>query len=440
VNRVSAWRFWFSVLASGMALLLVPGLFVAGAAHGESEVDAGIFAEIAGIRAIDDHSHGTPATPPADDPRDPIGSAPFAYPLRLRVDSPEYAEAWTALWGPAPAGADRARAALRAKWQVRREKAEAYPGWVLDQAGIELVIINADRLGSGQAPPRFRWAPLADELLFPVQNENSRFRQILADSGLDAVPATLSQYTSQVLRPTLARWKQGGAVAIKLAVAYRRPLDFALVTHDDVERIYADVIAGTAATASEQKAVQDHLFRVLCIEAGVLDMVVQIHTGVGAAPFFNIAGSRPSLLEPAFNDPALRQTRFVLVHGGWPFDSEAGVMLMKPNVYADFSAQTFLRSTHALAKTLRTWLEWYPEKVLFGTDAYSEELTGATAPLAGWEEKTWLATRTSREALAIALTGMIRDGEINRAQAREIARLVLRGNAERLYGFDSRGT
>lgn len=56
-------------------------------------------------------------------------------------------------------------------------------------------------------------------------------------------------------------------------------------------------------------------------------------------------------------------------------------------------------------------------------------------PLAGWEEKTWLTTRTSREALAIALTGMVKDGQITRAQALDLARLVLRGNAERLYGL-----
>jgi hypothetical protein len=35
-------------------------------------------------------------------------------------------------------------------------------------------------------------------------------------------------------------------------------------------------------------------------------------------------------------------------------------------------------------------------------DAYSEALVGVAAPLAGWEEKTWLTARTSREALARA--------------------------------------
>ena len=71
------------------------------------------------------------------------------------------------------------------------------------------------------------------------------------------------------------------------------------------------------------------------------------------------------------------------------------------------------------------------EGAVRGTDAYSEE----PLCLTGWEEKAWLGARTSREALARALTGMMADGEITRPQALDLARLVLRGNAERLYGL-----
>jgi predicted TIM-barrel fold metal-dependent hydrolase len=76
-----------------------------------------------------------------------------------------------------------------------------------------------------------------------------------------------------------------------------------------------------------------------------------------------------------FNDETLRETNFVMLHGGWPFERQAGVMLIKPNVYADFSAQTFLRSERALSQVLEEWLSWYPEKVLFGTDAYPADDT-----------------------------------------------------------------
>jgi predicted TIM-barrel fold metal-dependent hydrolase len=82
-----------------------------------------------------------------------------------------------------------------------------------------------------------------------------------------------------------------------------------------------------------------------------------------------------------------------------------------------------------LAATMREWLEFVPEKVMFATDAYpySEEL--------GWEEAGVVAARAGRKALAIALTGMVRDGEIARARASVLARMVLRENAKKLYGL-----
>jgi hypothetical protein len=45
-------------------------------------------------------------------------------------------------------------------------------------------------------------------------------------------------------------------------------------------------------------------------------------------------------------------------------------------------------------------------------------------------------TDKSRRALAIALTAMMQDEEISRARALEIARMVLRKNAARLYRLD----
>ena len=105
------------------------------------------------------------------------------------------------------------------------------------------------------------------------------------------------------------------------------------------------------------------------------------------------------------------------------------MLLYKPNVYADFSAQTFLLSTRELSVVLRSWLEFVPEKILFGTDAF--EIT----PDVGWPELAWLCNKSAREALAIALTGMIADGQITRDQALQLARLVLRENARKLYAL-----
>ena len=137
----------------------------------------------------------------------------------------------------------------------------------------------------------------------------------------------------------------------------------------------------------------------------------------------------PMLLMPLFNDPRLRQTNFVMLHAAWPYADQVATMLYKPNVYADFSAMTFLLYPHKLAQSLRTWLEFAPEKVLFATDAFPLD------PDLGWEDLAWMTAGTAREALGLALTGMMRDGTATEAQTIALARRVLRENAIELYGL-----
>ena len=49
-----------------------------------------------------------------------------------------------------------------------------------------------------------------------------------------------------------------------------------------------------------------------------------------------------------------------------------------------------------------------------------------------------MGATTARRALAIALTGMLRDGEIDRERAEMLARMVLRENAIAAYGLGGR--
>jgi predicted TIM-barrel fold metal-dependent hydrolase len=94
-----------------------------------------------------------------------------------------------------------------------------------------------------------------------------------------------------------------------------------------------------------------------------------------------------------------------------------------------------MESPQHLAGSLRYWLEWFPEKILFGTDLWPNGV-----PELDWEEIGWQANDTARRALGIALTGMMRDGEITRAQALEFARDVMHDNARRLYHISSAAT
>jgi uncharacterized protein len=125
----------------------------------------------------------------------------------------------------------------------------------------------------------------------------------------------------------------------------------------------------------------------------------------------------------------LNKTKFVIIHGGGIFASHTAAMLWKPNVYADVSMMTLAYTPSKLAEILRGWLTQYPEKVMFGSDAFG------LGPDMGWELTAWISAKNGRAALAIALTDMIRNGEISRARAEEIATMVLRTNASKLYGL-----
>ena len=208
--------------------------------------------------------------------------------------------------------------------------------------------------------------------------------------------------------------------------------DFDEASETDAGQVYAQYIGGAEPSAADYKTLQDVLFRYVAREAGRLGLAVHIHCIDGAGGYYRMTGSNPLLLESVFNDPSLRKTSFVLVHGGYPFTRQTASLMQKPNAYADFSAQTFILYPRALSEILRSWLEWYPEKILFGTDAF------IVSPEVDWPELAWLSNATGRQALALALTGMMNDGEITRTRAVELARMVLRENAIKLYQLPSK--
>lgn len=415
-------------------------------------IDPSLMAEIQGIRAIDNHSHPPKllSTGEKDDefdalPCDPL--EPTAAALMTRPENPQYLAAWKALWRYpyADRTPDHIKELVATKARARAEHGDQYPTWVLGRIGIEMELSNRVAMGRGLTDAHHRWVPFDDALIFPLDNSalaaqtpdrkfffsredmlRSRYMNAL---GVTELPATLREYISRVLRPTLEAQQRQGAVAVKFEAAYLRSLDFASANEEDAAAIYARYAQPGRPDTAQYRHLQDYLFRVVASEAGRLGLPVHIHTGAGCGSYFYLAGANPLLLEPVLNDPSLRKTTFVLLHAGAvAYTAPIGYLVMKPNVYADLSQQTWMESPQHLATSLRYWLEWYPEKILFGTDLWPNGI-----PELDWEEIGWQANDTARRALGIALTGMLRDGEITRAQAVVFARAVLHDNAARLY-------
>jgi uncharacterized protein len=411
--------------------------------------DTGFAAFINKIRAVDNHAH--PNTIDADDkgsdalPLDGLGT--IELPARVRPESRTWLDAAKALYGFTDTilNEKTMKTLTDSIEHVKQQKGDKFPAWALDQAGIEVMFGNRISMGAGLLSPGFRWVTYVDALLFPLSTkreaaatpdrqklfplEDQLLKKYLSDIKLARLPATLDEYLKQVVTATLEAQKRGGCVAVKFEAAYLRSLDFEKVELQAANAVYARYINGGAPSHEQYKLLQDCIFFYIAREAGRLGLAVHIHSYPGAGNYFVAAGCDPLLLEPVFNDPGLRHTNFVLIHGGGTFSKHTSAMLWKPNVYADISLLTQLWPPGQLAAVLRDWLSQFPEKILFGTDAVS------FGPGLGWEMSAWIASRTGRQALTIALSGMVTDKEITMDRAKEIAKMVLRTNANRLYNL-----
>lgn len=393
-------------------------------------IDPQLAEEIAKIKAIDNHAHPVRPTAAGEAPDMEFDALPVdnleaqSDPARQRGKAPIVVAAGQQLFHGDKAGAIKAHGA-------------EYATWILDQMGVEVMLANRVAMGPGLPPARFQWVPFADALMFPLDNtamilnsdmkaffplEDKLLKRYYAESGVAGKPATLGEYLDKVVKATLERHKQGGALAEKFELAYLRTLEIGNPTRADADRAYA-------TGKGDYKALQDYIFRFIATECGRLGMGVHIHVAHGGGGYFHTSWANPMLLEPLLNDPTLRKTTFVMIHGGWPWTREVTALLTKPNAFLDFSEQTQFNAPHDTAEVLRGWLAYVPEKVLFATDAYP------ASPELGWEEAGLIAANTGREALGRALTGMLRDGEITRERAVELANMVMRDNARKMYGL-----
>lgn len=436
-----------------MRRILLFAICCAYAASAQNVPDPALLAAINKIPAIDNHTHVMKVTGPGEhdteydalpcETLEPSDTQWF-----LRPENPQTIEAWKALYGYAYDDQTTAhgKELIAARGKVVQQQGDHFPDWVLDKINTRIMFANRIAMGPGLDANRFRWVPYDDALLFPLDNTNMAdtpdrkffygreemlLKRYLGDLNISGVPNTLAAYVAQVVGPTLEAQKMDGAIAIKFEAAYLRALDFQPVDEATASAVYdREMSRNSHPPNSEYKRVQDYLFKVIAAEAGRLGMAVHIHTGIGCGGYYQVAGANPLNLEPILNDPALRKTNFVFLHGGYPFTDEMASMLTRPNVYTDTSLEPLMLSITRAAKSIRSWLEYVPEKVLYGTDLYSGD-EGAY----GWDVIGWQGSHNARYALALALTGMMQDREITREQALHMAELVLHGNAEKLYGL-----
>lgn len=317
--------------------------------------------------------------------------------------------------------------------------------WVnhLDYAATEIAIVN-QYTHQGIDDKRLRWVPHATPLLYPlladhlivrspshradITKAQQNLQTFFRETDLNSAPADLQGYV-RFVDATLRRWQQQGAVGIKFWDAYLRTLRIADVPEAQAASLYTKGLTN-ALRREEYLALQDYLWRHILLEAGKINLPVHIHSSLGVPPFLRTLESDVRNLEDVLADPKFFQTPIVLIHGGAPWYEIAAYLGMKPNVWIDISSLGFIRPVPEFAQILRTYFILAPEKVLYGTDASAYP----TFP-GGADVHHLIVSRATRDALYLALSGLIRDGVIDERRAIELGRGVLRENARRLHGW-----
>jgi uncharacterized protein len=395
------------------------------------------------IPIYDNHSH---ATFPDDSDMDAQAAPPDeSSVLRLRDTNPEFVTAAKALFAY-PYGDFQPE---HAKWLAEKEKAAEQAGgteyWdsILDKLNIETCLANRVAMAPYLDPKRFHWVFFVDSFLFPLDNRDQTgknpdmgvyiplqekvLHRYMQQENVGSLPADLAAYEAFVRQTVTDNQKKGG-VAMKFEAAYFRTLYFSDPPREKAAAIYAKYHAGGVPSNEDYRTFQDYIFRVLIDQAGKLNLPVHFHSAVGIGDYFSLRNGNPLNLENALRDPRYAKTKFVLIHGGYPYTLEMIWLTAAKNVYTDSSLVGYYVYPSELKNILKQWISLYPERMMFGSDAFPfNDAVGA-------EETFWLAARSARTAIAAALAELVAEGAFTEEKALELARMYLHDNAAHLYG------
>ncbi len=401
-----------------------------------------LLSKIEKIPTFDHHAHpGFPDDTDVDAMASPPGSAP----LRERDTNPELVAAAKALFQYPydDLSPEHAKWLVNKKAEIKKQQGTAYFSNLLDKLNIEQGVANRAMMADYLDPKRFVWVFFADSFMWPFDNSKERARNAdqavymplqekmlhrwMDQEHLKQLPTSFDDYLKFVTQVLEDNQKNKGAIAMKFEVAYFRSLHFNDPTREQADAIYSRYAAGGVPSEAEYRTFQDYIFRYLIREGGRLHLPVHIHTAVGVGDYFNISESNVMRLENVLRDPRYSETIFVLIHGGYPLEREAIWLAAMKNVYMDSSLMEVVMYPEAFKNSLRQWLETFPDKITFGTDAfpYNDAL--------GAEESYWLGIQTARSGLAGALAEMVATGEITEIKAMEMAHAYLHDTAVSLY-------
>lgn len=218
--------------------------------------------------------------------------------------------------------------------------------------------------------------------------------------------------------------KDSNCKGLKSIIAYRSGLDIYLRSKDEARKNYEAYQQNPTANLNEEhKPLLDYLF-IRAMEKTIhFDKVLQIHTGMGD---IDIIGEKahPMCLFELLKRAPFSSAKVVLVHGGFPWVSEAASMTsLLPNVYMDLSMCCPFYPLGINLRLLEALEQAPTRKILYGSDGLSIV------------EVMWLGGKLIKESLEEVLGKLIQERKISKSEGQEIAEMILYKNAEQLYSL-----
>ncbi|MCE5249645.1 amidohydrolase family protein [bacterium] len=218
------------------------------------------------------------------------------------------------------------------------------------------------------------------------------------------------------------------AVAVKSQNAYSRDIDYERIPGEKVEGAFKRLLDGQTITIPEKKAIEDHLFWYAADKAVQFDLPVKLHTGYYVGhdymPLSRLMQNPGSAADLCRRAP---DTKFVFMHICYPlYEDMIALAKHYTNAYVDM-CWSWIINPVAAKDFLKKFLVTAPANKVFtfGGDYYSVEAVLGHAMMA-------------RQGIALALSELVEEGWMSRADALEIVDPVMHENARAFFNLDEK--
>jgi hypothetical protein len=313
------------------------------------------------------------------------------------------------------------RDVVAARDELAGAEPETYLRRLLDDAGIEALLVDTGYGGPGTLLPGDLERE-ADRTVREIVRIESVAEELLAMGGpaTDTLNGLVDAFEERIVEAI-----EGGAVALKSVLAYRAGLHMESSGVGELRGAFERLDLAAQARRFDDPVLGPFLVRRAAEVAGLWSVPLQFHTGFGDEDI-RLPSADPALLRPLLHDPRTEACPIVLLHC-YPFVGGAAAMAgTYPQVYLDLSLAIPLAEPFA-DDLVREALGLCPAgKLLAASD-------GHTFP-----EMHWWGATVWRRALATVLAAEVERGDLDDADAADLTSRILGGNAARLYGLDPR--